>query len=254
MFDHRLSKNEITLLSKICRKERSIEELAEGISYSRTSELLTDLEDKGFVTKSKGLKKTIKRAKTEHAQEFCKLITLFPHIDWKEHLSDSKVQILTQICHSPSNTKELADITGKTNKTVRNNLKKPLEIGMVKRSKEKYEITGRFTPCCSFLKSWRYFYDISLIENIAPNSTIVWQGGLEFIIESESPIEQGCFVETGPSILTKLDDQLVYRNHTYIFTNRTLKTKDHLKNALRVAPRNQRILNSVEKISKERSF
>ena len=59
------------------------------------------------------------------------------------------------------------------------------------------------------------------------------------------PIEQDCFVETGPSILTKLDEQLVYSNHTYIFTNRKLTTKDHLENALRVAPRNQRILNSV---------
>lgn len=138
----------------------------------------------------------------------------------------------------------------KTDKTVRNNLKKPLEIGMVKGSKQGYEITERFTPCCSFLKSWRYFYNMSLLEKIAPSSTIIWQGGLEFMLESESPIEHECFIETGPSFLTKLDDQLIYRNHTYIFTNRKLKTEDHLENAMKI-PRNQRILTSVEKISKE---
>ncbi len=251
MFDYRLSPKEIDLLTKICEEETDIEELSENVSlsYTRTSELITRLKDKGFVTKTGKLKKKIKTAKTEHAQKYCELTAVFPHIDWKDLLSHSNAEILTQICAFNQNIKQLSKTTDKTKRTIRDNLRKPKEIGLVKRKDNVFKITERFTPCCSFLKSWRYFYHISLKDEIKPNSTIIWQRGLEFIVESSSPIEEKNFIETGPSYLTDLDDELVYTSYTYIYTKRELDMKEHLKNALILEKGNKRIRESVKKIA-----
>ncbi|MBS3790586.1 MAG: MarR family transcriptional regulator [Candidatus Thermoplasmatota archaeon] len=256
MFDYRLSPKEIDLLSKICKKEMSIEELSQEISlsYSRTSELITRLKDKGFVTKTGNLKKSIKRAKTEHAQRFCQLTKTFPHIDWKDFLSHSKAEILTQICSSKQNIQQLSDITDKTERTIRDNLKKPKEIGLVKQKNDDFKITERFTPCCSFLRSWRYFYNLSLKDEIEPNASIVQQRGLEFLIESDSPIYNENFVETGPSLLSDLDDELIYTSYTYIYTKRGLALEEHLNNALRIEGDNERIKKSVKKIANQENI
>ena len=256
MFQYRLSPKEIDLLTNICKGESSIEELSQNISvsYSRTSELITRLKDKGFITKTGNLKKTIKIAKTEHAQRFCELTTSFPHIDWKDLLSHSKAEILTQICSSKQNVQQISDITNKTERTIRDNLKKPKEIGLVNQKNDDYKITKRFTPCCSFLKSWRYFYNISLKDEIDPSSAIVWQSGLEFMIESDSPLDNENFDETGPSLLSDLDDELVYTTNTYIYTNRELALKEHLKNALIIERDNERIKKSVKKIANQENI
>ncbi|MFW6142494.1 MAG: hypothetical protein ACOC53_08055 [Candidatus Saliniplasma sp.] len=209
MFDYRLSPKEIAMLISICKNRTTLQELSDQISlsYSRTSELVTTLEKKGFIKKSKQLKKTIKRKKNEHTQKFCNLKTTFPHIDWKNTLSHSKTEILTQICHEPTTIDDLQKITKKTKRTIRDNLKKPLEIGIVKQQNSELNTTKRFSPLCSFLKSWRYYYDLTLVEKTAPNSTIIQQCGLEFIIESDKPISSKHFTETGPSYLSKIDDQ-----------------------------------------------
>ncbi len=256
MFDYRLSPKEINILANLCKKERSIEELSKNISlsYTRTSELITRLQRKGFLTKTGTLKKTVRTTKAEHAQRFCELITTFPHIDWKDLLSHSKVEILTQICSSEHDIKQLSEITKKTERTIRNNLKKPNEMGLIEKKDDRFKITERFTPLCSFLKSWRYFYNSSLIEEVKPSSAMIWQQGLEFIIESDSPIDNENFDETGPSILSDLDDELVYTSHTYIYTKRGLDIKDHLKNALRIERDNKRIQKSVKKIAKTKDI
>ncbi len=256
MFDYRLSPKEINILTNLCKKERGIEELSENISlsYTRTSELITRLQDKGFVTKTGKLKKNIRRAKAEHAQRFCELTTTSPHIDWKELLSHSKAEILTQICSSKQNTQQISKETKKTKRTVRDNLKKPKEIGLIKKRDDRFEITERFSPLCSFLKSWRYFYNSSLKDEAAPSSAMIWQQGLEFIIESDSPIDNENFDETGPSILSDIDEELVYASYTYIYTKRELDIKDHLKNALRIESDNKRVQKSVKKIAKTKDI
>lgn len=256
MFDYRLSPKEINILTNLCKKERSIEELSKNISlsYTRTSELITRLQNKGFVTKTGKLKKSIRRANAEHAHRFCELTTTFPHIDWKELLSHSKAEILTQICSSQQNTQQLSKETKKTKRTIRDNLKKPKEIGLIKNRDDKFEITERFSSLCSFLKSWRYFYNSSLKDESAPSSAIIWQQGLEFIIESDSSIDNDNFDETGPSILSDLDDELVYTSYTYIYTKRELDIEDHLKNALRIEGDNKRIQRSVKKIAKTKDI
>jgi|GEM_PF-2763503 len=256
MFRYRLSPKEIDLLTNICKGKSSIEELSQQISlsYSRTSELITRLKDKRFITKTGNLKKSIKRAKTEHAQRFCELTTSFPHIDWKDLLSHSKAEILTQICSSEQNIRQLSEITNKTERTIRDNLKKPDEIGLVKRKNDNYKITKRFTPCCSFLRNWRYFYNISLKDEIDPSSAIIWQQGLEFMIESDSSIDNEDIEETGPSLLSDLDDDLVYTTNTYIYTTRELSLKEHLKNALMIEKDNERIKKSVKKIADQENI
>ncbi|MFW6144203.1 MAG: MarR family transcriptional regulator [Candidatus Natronoplasma sp.] len=256
MFQYRLSPKEIQLLTNLCKRESSIEELSHQISlsYSRTSELITRLKDKGFVTKTGNLKKSIRRAKAEHAQRFCELTTTFPHIDWKDLLSHSNAKILTQICSANQNIQQLSEITDKTERTIRDNLKKPKEIGLVKQKNDNFRITERFTPCCSFLKSWRYFYNLSLKDEIAPTSTIVWQSGLEFIIESGSPIDNEDLEKTGPSLLSGLDDKLVYTSYTYMYTKREIDLEEHLNNALRIEGNNERIRKSVKKIADQENI
>ena len=256
MFDYRLSPKEINILTNLCKKERGIEELSKNISlsYTRTSELITRLQDKGFVTKTGKLKKNIRRAKAEHAQRFCELTITYPHIDWKDLLSHSKAEILTQICSSKQNIQQISKETKKTKRTVRDNLKKPKEIGLIKKRDDRIEITERFSPLCSFLKSWRYFYNSSLKDEAAPSSAIIWQQGLEFIIESDSPIDNENFDETGPSILSDIDEELVYTSYTYIYTKRELDIKDHLKNALRIESDNKRVQKSVKKIAKTKDI
>ena len=249
MFDYRLSPKEIAVLISICKNKTTLKQLSDQISlsYSRTSELVTTLEQKGFITKSKQLKKTIQRRKNEHTQRFCNLTNTFPHIDWKNTLAHSKAKLLTQICHEPTTIDQLQKITKKTKKTIRNNLKKPLEIGIIKQNKE-LEITERFSPLCSFLQSWRYYYDLTLVEKTTPNSTILQQDGLEFIIESNNPIRSDHFTETGPSYLTKIDDQLLYTSYTYIYTKREIDLKEHLMNALKISS-DQRIYNASKRIA-----
>ncbi|MFW6144692.1 MAG: winged helix-turn-helix domain-containing protein [Candidatus Natronoplasma sp.] len=78
-------------------------------------------------------------------------LQLFSHIDWKDLLSHSDAKILTQLCSSKQNIQQLSEITNKTERTVRVNLKKPKEIGLVKQKEVDYKITERFTSCSSFL-------------------------------------------------------------------------------------------------------
>ncbi|MFO7991237.1 MAG: helix-turn-helix domain-containing protein [Thermoplasmata archaeon] len=255
MFEYRLSTKEIALLNLICKKKTTIRELSDQIalSYSRTSELVTTLKQKGFVTKSKGLKKTIKRSKNEHTQKYCSLTNTFPHIDWKQNLSHSKAEILTQTCYEQTSINTLAKITNKTKKTIRNNIKKPMEIGIIKQQNKELKTTERFSPLCSFLKSWRYYYDLSLVEKTAPDSTIIEQAGLEFIIESESPIKSKHFTETGPSYLTKIDDHLLYTSYTYIHTHREISLKEHLINTIKLTS-DKRIYNTTKRIAEENNI
>ncbi|MBS3817323.1 MAG: hypothetical protein KGY76_07155, partial [Candidatus Thermoplasmatota archaeon] len=57
------------------------------------------------------------------------------------------------------------------------------------------------------------------------------------------------FDETGPSLLSDLDDELIYTSHTYIYTERELALEEHLKNALVIERDNERIRKSVKKIA-----
>ncbi|MGM0510717.1 MAG: hypothetical protein ACQESD_06285 [Thermoplasmatota archaeon] len=243
MFDYRLSKKEISLLLKICRNEQGIRSLANltSLSYSRTSELLSRLENKGFIIKSNTLKKKIAISDREHTQRFCDLVKIKQHIDWEHILSDSKIKILTQLCYMPNSIKNLSHLTSKTEKTIRYSLEKPREIGIIT---EKNKITDRFEPLCSFLESWRRYHNIKYMKETSPNQTFLWQGGLEFIVETENPIDHRELQETGPS---KLGEELYYTDYMYIYSNREQGKYEHILNALTVRPGDRRVLKAVER-------
>lgn len=243
MFDYRLSKKEITILEETCKGGRSIEEIQQHIdlSYSRTSELLTRLESKGFISKSNTLKKDISISDREHAQKFCDLVKRKQHIDWKPILSESKAKILTQLCYMPHPKKLLSQLTLRSEKTIRYSLERPREIGILTKDNE---ITERFRPLCSFLNSWRRYYNIKFKEEIAPNATFLWQGGLEFIIETEREIDDDRLQSTAPSALAK---DIFYTKNTYICSHVEQNIYEHILNTLTVRPDDKRVLEAVKK-------
>ncbi len=250
MFDYQLSKKEISILRKTCGSDQSIDSLKDQInlSYSRTSEILTKLENKGFINKSNNLKKNISISDRNHAQKLCDLLRKKGHIDWETVLSDSKAKILTQLCYMPQNIKHLSKLTSRSNKTIRYSLKKPQELGILTNSNQ---ITERYESLCSFLQSWRRYHNIKFVKERAQNSTFQWQGGLEFIIENEQKIDHKKLQETGPS---KLDEELFYTQNTYIYSNKPQNIYDHIINSLTIYPDDKRIHNAVKKVIKKRKM
>ena len=241
-----LTYSELDMFGHIVRGHHRLAELSKstGLSVPRTSQIVTSLERKGLIKKSRrGLAISITLSESNLSD---RLASIFKRgqIDPRKILADSKLRILVSLSCRDLDKEKLALETGLSVETVRKYLRHLQELGVVKRRMDKYSLSSTVPHLSAFLPEWRSFVSRRKLREISRSGTILWECGNEFIFATtlhESP------KEGFPTALTAMYDYGIEllvdeQYYHYIPWLKELKPEDVALDTVVTAPASSRML------------
>jgi DNA-binding transcriptional ArsR family regulator len=206
------------ILRELCFGEyRKIDDLAGALdkSLTRASIALKDLEEKGIVdVERQGLSKRPVFSGNKHAALLKAFISEHFHMKIEEVLAGSALEVLLPLAYEKLDTSEIVEISELSESTVRRNLKKLGEVGIVVRG---YTINPRHRQLKEFIKEFQGYINQQTAISFARDSVILWQRGKEFLVKTKKEKEGKYFLLTGFSKMGEFGIPLILRGFYYYF-------------------------------------
>ncbi len=220
----RLTKLEIKIMQMLMSGSyETIKQLSEETekSNSRVSSVLKDLENKGFVdSEKKGFSKKVYLASNKHVAILKNLFSLHPALDFSTCLSDSALEILSSLAYGGSDISYIVKYSGFSERTVYRVLGTLKERGIVISEEGVYRINPRFDKLSEFVMEFQSYLNV---RRVSHSSTLIWQRGKEFLVETREKRDEDKFFLTAYRRLSDFGIQLISGGYWHYFHSPFIK-------------------------------
>ncbi len=186
-------------------------------SQSRISSVVGDLENKGLVDLEKrGLSKKISVTNSKHASVLKKLFAMHP-VDFENCLSGSALEVLQPITEDDLSRSEVSKRCGYSERTVSRVFGRMKERGMIVKEGDFYSINPRYAVLSEFISEFQSYLNVKRSRSFSPTSTMIWEKGKEFLIETRETNEEKHYFLTGYDRLADFGVPLITTESRYYF-------------------------------------
>jgi len=251
MWNINMSKKELLIFRNISSDINDLDSLSRAVdlSVNRVSEVLTKLEEKGFVLEMERRPRRVAINNLEHSMALRALLLEMDHIDWSKYLNNSSISVLINITDELLRPDQMAYKTSL--KTVYNVLKKFRSIGGVQKHGGAYRISSRFHMLKFFLTSYSSYYYRKLIAEIDVDAWIIWNGTDKILFGAHKVIADERVEMTGIQAVPDLFPDLVCDHYLYVAPKReNLTVEEHMAYTLRGLSNEGRVIRTVKKLIK----
>lgn len=187
---YEISKSEILILGAVIQECNTVSKIqnATGLSIPRTSELTSELVEKGFLVKKReGIQKRIFFSENKHCTLLRHLLT--SEFKVENVITDSKINILFSITHAPKDLLRIAMETKLSADTVRKYLGELKKFGIIHSKNNKHvRVSPSATILLPFLQEYAGYINRKTLASITPKGTMLWEQGREIIFKT--PIKE----------------------------------------------------------------
>lgn len=183
---YEISKSEIPILRAVSQECNTISKIqnATGLSTSRTSELISELAEKGFLVKKReGMQKKIFFSENKYPILLKQLLT--SELKVENVITDSKINILFSISYTPKDPVKIAVETNLSTDTVRKYLGELKKFGIIHSKNDKQvQVSPSSAILLSFLQEYADYINRKTLSAITSKGTILWEQGREIIFKT----------------------------------------------------------------------
>ncbi|MDI6916379.1 MAG: hypothetical protein QMC80_01120 [Thermoplasmatales archaeon] len=183
---YEISKSEILILRAVTQGHDTISKIqgATGLSITRTSELTSELAEKGFLVKKReGMQKKIFFSENKHCALLRQLLT--SELKVENIITDSKINILFSINHTPKDPARIAAETKLSADTARKYLGELKKFGIIRSKNNKQaQVSPSAAILLSFLQEYADYINRKTLPAVASKGTMLWEQGREIIFKT----------------------------------------------------------------------
>ena len=241
-----MSKTEVRLLRALQGRQLTLSELALELSKSlpTVSQRVKHLEALGLVEKERqGSNMVVSIPKTPLGEALSVLIAEEAMLNLETLFSGSGLLILPLLLKPGYSTKELVERTSLSMRTVKGLLPRWKRMGVVLQEKSNYQLNPRFKLLADFLRKFNEYRNLSIMKDKYPEAAIVWQWRDDFMLSTNSKLEDPEVLPAGLTRLRELKTGLAHTQNYYYYghTDKEISEEEAFMQALYVDPYNPRI-------------
>jgi len=183
---YEISKSEMLILRAVIQGHDTISKIqnASSLSIPRTSELTSELTEKGFLVKKReGMQKKIFFSENKHCALLSQLLT--SELNAENIIRNSKINILFSITHAPKDPVRIAAETKLSADTVRKYLGELKKFGILQSKNNKQaQMSPSATMLLSFLQEYAGYINRKTLPSVTSKGTMLWEQGREIIFKT----------------------------------------------------------------------
>lgn len=194
--------------------ECTVSEFADNLGRSRSyaSELLAALTNKGFVvTRPDGREKHVHLTDSRAIEEFERLRRRHGHVDLTTLLGGATLR-LVYFLNEPRPVTTLATRAAVHQSTVYRRLDPLVERGIVREAESGYVLTDAFSDLSTFAQEVAHHSHRQRFDEHVDGFVLLWETLDECLAETDDPIDDERFHETGPRLFSEYDLPLFVRD------------------------------------------
>lgn len=217
----KLNKTEVEIIRLFPHGEATVSKIAEelGIDVSWASRCISHLEEVGFLwTDREGYKTHVRIADTPLGSALTHLLIEEPMMNLDTVIGDSSLQILPLLLTPGYSTREIAERTGLTQRTIQIRIKRWRSMGVAIKSEDVYVLNPRVPLVIEFAEEYIRNRNLVHLKEHYPDATIAWQDRDEYIISIEREISDDIYSIAGPTKIGYLGYDIVSRNYYYYYS------------------------------------
>ena len=215
-----IGKKELRVLA-ILDTATSRRELAEALGYQETtiSRALGNLERSDLIRKERRGNQTAARPVDTRCVETLQALTKdHPHVDFPELLTPSMVNVLYYLSSSePWTAAELTERTGHARATIYRNLRTLTNRAMATKQRSQHRLTEDFDALHVFASEFRHHIHRVRIKREVGSGTIVWESHDEFLVRTETDIDNSNYNRTGLDAFAEYGLQFFTTSEQYYY-------------------------------------
>jgi predicted transcriptional regulator len=215
-----IDKIELRVLSALdSPKDR--QELSAELEYQETtiSEAFGGLEQRDLITRERvGTRSVAKPSDARCVEAFQSLTKSNPHVDFPDLLTPSMLNMLYYLSSEDAWTAtELAEQTGHGRATIYRNLRTLTNRAMATKEHSQYRLREEFEELHTFAYELRHHLHRVTIKRDVGGGTIVWESHTEFLVRTETDVEDQNFHRTGLDAFAEYGLQFFTTSEQYYF-------------------------------------
>ena len=217
----RLNKTEVEIIRSFPHGESTVSQIAEKleIDVSWASRCISHLEELGFLLTDRiGYKTHVSIADTPLGSALSHLLIEEPAMNLNALLGGSSLQILPLLLSPGYPTREIAERTGISNRTIQYRIKRWRGMGVVIYENRKYKISQRHPLVIDFITEYSKHRNVCRLKERYSDATIIWQDRDEYIISLEREISDNIYNIAGSTKIGYLGYDIVSRNYYYHYS------------------------------------
>lgn len=195
-----IDEKELRVLSAL-NSPKDRQELAEELEYqeSTVSDAFGGLERRGLINRERiGTHSVAEPSDARCVEVFQSLTRSNPHVDFPDLLTPSMLNVLYYLSSDePWAATELAERTGHSRATIYRNLRTLTNRAMATKEHSRYRLREEFNELHLFAYELRHHVHRVRIKRDVGGGTIVWESHEEFLVRTESAVEDENYHRTG---------------------------------------------------------
>lgn len=195
-----IDEKELRVLSAL-NSPKDRQELAEELEYqeSTVSDAFGSLERRGLINRERiGTHSVAEPSDARCVEVFQSLTRSNPHVDFPDLLTTSVLNVLYYLSSDePWAATELAERTGHSRATIYRNLRTLTNRAMATKEHSRYRLREEFNELHLFASELRHHAHRVRIKRDVGGGTIVWESHEEFLVRTESAVENENYYRTG---------------------------------------------------------
>ena len=195
-----IDEKELRVLSAL-NSPKDRQELAEELEYQEAtvSDAFGGLERCDLINRERiGTHSVAEPSDARCVEVFQSLTRSNPHVDFPELLTPSMLNVLYYLCSEESwAATELAERTGHSRATIYRNLRTLTNRAMATKEHSRYRLREEFDELHLFASELRHHVHRVRIKRDVGGGTIVWESHKEFLVRTESAVEDEKYHRTG---------------------------------------------------------
>lgn len=200
-------------------KQRQV--LAQELDYQKSTvtEALGELERLDLIYKEKqGARTVAKPGDARCVEVFQSLTRSNPHVDFPDLLTSSMLNVLFYLSSdNPLTATELTERTGHARATIYRNLRTLTNRAMATKKHSRYKLREEFDELHTFAYELRHHGHRVRIKRDIDGGTIVWESHTEFLVRTESDVEDSNYHRTGLDAFSEYGLQFFTTSEQYYF-------------------------------------
>ena len=195
-----IDEKELRVLSAL-NSPKDRQELAEELEYqeSTVSDAFGGLERRGLINRERiGTHSVAEPSDARCVEVFQSLTGSNPHVDFPDLLTPSMLNVLYYLSsEEPWAATKLAERTGHSRATIYRNLRTLTNRAMATKEHSRYRLREEFNELHLFAYELRHHVHRVQIKRDVGSGTIVWESHEEFLVRTESAVEDENYHRTG---------------------------------------------------------
>lgn len=222
-----IGEKELRVLSALdSPKDR--QELSAELEYQEAtvSEAFGGLEQWDLITRERvGTRSIAKPSDARCVEVFQSLTKSNPHVDFPDLLTSSMLNMLYYLGSGDLWTaSELAELTGHGRATIYRNLRTLTNRAMVTKEQSEYRLREEFEELHTFAYELRHHLHRVRIKRDVGSGTIVWESHTEFLVRTETAVEDPNYHRTGLDAFSEYGLQFFTTSEQYYFYSEERKS------------------------------